>query len=874
MHIVSSHKSARTRSFCKFLLCSLLLAFSAAASAQQRIWYVSPLGGGDGTAWDKTTTFSVALQGAKPGDQIWLQGYETITSDNQYYKVPAANQGYTLPAGISLYGGFKGGETDPSERVTLGKAYDFRYRTSISGDFLTGDKIDETTLFFPPNESREDNAPSVLTVRTEDGKTTLVNGLSISGGQGVATYGGGIRVEGKGDYLIEQCFLAQNYALLGGAVYVAPEAGSNVSRIDRCAIFNNAAGTRSAGNNAGAGVYLAGSGAVYNTAIFNNQNGGMRISDKIRVINSTVARNSAAGIDLIEEYTSSLPVQNTVIWGNTYLYVEHSPKFEYCAYHEVVPLSDNSGMDADHNVFVSDKNQGFGNSAPFFESSSYLVGYDRTFDWRIKPYPEWSWALTLASVLVDKGNDDLYPETQAGQVDITKHRRISGSGIDIGAAEYQAVGASRIRYVREKVYGNGSGTSWDNATNDLQKAIDELAQLLETGGSDTDDELGEVWVAGGTYSPIANLDPAKTYTASFRMRDGISVYGGFNPDQPESQKDERQKPAVGANGHTAMSWEFATPTILQGSNYGGSCTWNSTARRWELTGESRHVVWFAPFGGKSDFEHPTILDGVQIRGGNAVGDVGRDDFATHRGGGIYMKGSNTLLSNSIVSMSHAADKGGGVYLSGGRIISSLIYNCNADGDGGAVYVEEEGLVLRSALTNNSAQNGAGIYMAGQEGSNPGYMILSTSVVSNNTSRSNAAVYARLGGVVLHSTITNNDTPRSTDAADQNASQTGGFYADEYGLMVSSVLWNNRIAERFVPMYAKSPTPQTVRFMNVAVSGSNNAIWNNTLQQDILMLADRNNVPREIGLSRSPSAAKCPPTETWRAASACRPDGRK
>lgn len=41
------------------------------------------------------------------------------------------------------------------------------------------------------------------------------------------------------------------------------------------------------------------------------------------------------------------------------------------------------------------------------------------------------------------------------------------------------------------------------------------------------------------------------------------------------------------------------------------------------------------------------------------------------------------------------------------------------------------------------------------------------------------------------------------------------------------------------MYAVNPTVKTVRFFNTAVSGMNNSVWNNTLQQDMVSLSDDN-----------------------------------
>lgn len=228
------------------------------------------------------------------------------------------------------------------------------------------------------------------------------------------------------------------------------------------------------------------------------------------------------------------------------------------------------------------------------------------------------------------------------------------------------------------------------------------------------------------------------------------------------------------------------------------------------------------------------------------------DFMTDRGAGVYM-GINATLEKCIVTENSSTGNGGAVYMYGGRVMNSLIYNNNADGDGGAVYVDNAGIVLASMLTNNSANNGSGAYLAHTgnwtDGKpHPEYLILSTSVVSNNTSRLNGAVYCAKGGVLMQNTITNNDCPTATDNTSANASQSGGLYVDSYGLVINSVLWNNTIQKRNIPMYAKNPTPSNVRFLYTALSGINNAVWNNVLQQEVISLAESNNIAEEGVLS--------------------------
>lgn len=837
----------------------LLLAFFLAgmAAAQSKIYYVSSQATdtGDGSSWANATTLTKALDKAVAGDQIWVQGFDTLTGGNLYV---APKEGFAVKSGVQLYGGFAGTESRLSQRVTLGKPYQLKYRSVLSGDILKNDTVGSVDLIFPANGTRSDNATHVLSVNLDPTQAsgnnntypTVINGFSIGNGQAAGTgdagKGGGIYVYGDnskgGVFRIERCFLISNYATQGGAVYVSSEVqnvNNGESLINQCVIYNNAAGDRAAVENQGGGVYLAGEATVVNTSIFNNGNGGVRLSSGSKVVNATIARNTGAGVDLTTA-SNSTNVYNSIIWGNTSLSAEHQPTFQNSAYHEVTADDKNS------NVYVAKENRDAA-AGPMFDAPSVKTSYDRDFNWRESAYPLWSWNVLEGSVMIDKGDNDYYDQNVYGSEDMAGNPRISGDRISVGAYEYQYLPATRIRYVKPTATGTGDGSSWDNASGDLQKMIDELAD------NNVSQQAGEVWVAAGTYKPQSQLISGMNYSASFRMRDGISVYGGFEGD--ETSKQERAK--------GTMPWDFTNVTVLEAAYYESKLAWTNS--KWTVGSDSRHVVWFAPMSGESEFTRVTTLDGVTVQGGYAQGNTGLDDFKTDCGAGVYMDGANAYLSNCIVRENYATGNGGGVYLKNGRVQTSLIYNNNADADGGAVYVENRGLVYRSMLTNNSALNGAGVYLYnGAEASSddpdhPEYLILSTCVVSNNTVRGNGAVYCDKGGVLMQNTITNNECVTATDATDVNASQTGGIYVDEYALVLNSVLWNNQMqGGTNIPMYARNPSAAKVRFLYNAISGVNNAVWNNTLQEQTLSLVDENAGKQDDGTSIGPRFTE--PTE--------------
>lgn len=792
----------------------------------------------DGSSWSTAMTLQQAIGTAKAGDEIWVKGYEAAGGENSYV-VPEG--GYTLESGVSLYGGFSGedGNTIDNREVIDKKAYRMKYRTVLTGDINRNDAVKDANFIFPGNATRGDNAKHVLTLNLKPTQTsgnnntlpTVVNGVTIARGHyhGDGGVGAGIYVTGDnsggGIYRIERCFFIENYANQGGALYVSntvKNVNGQECLIDRCGFFNNAAGERAVAENQGGAVWLAGAGTIVNTAIFNNENGGVLLgSNAAKVVNSTIVRNTGSGADGSEAY-----VYNTVIWGNSLLSTSDNvkPGFDHCAY----PETNVEGEPANGNVYLAAKNNEDG--GPHFSSPSLKTGFDTDYDILHSLYPLWTWEPMEATPLVDAGNDGAYAAGTYGSVDLNGDRRQQGT-IDIGAFEYQPVAAGRIRYVKQG--GTGDGTSWTNASGDIQRMIDELADNNPGG------QPGEVWIAEGEYEPQTQLISNASYSASFRMRDGISVYGGFAGGEASKTKRKlKTKP----EGEEVMPWEFEHTTVLKAAYYDRK-NLALNGNKWTLTSDSRHVVWFAPMQDEDPFTQVTTLDGVTIMGGYAQGGTGLDDFYTDRGAGVYMDGENAYLTNCTVTENNATGNGGGVYLRNGRVQSSLIYNNNSDQNGGGVYVDDQGLVHRSMLANNSARNGAGVYLDNSDEAQllPDYLILSTCVVSNNTASGNGAVYCNQGGVLLQNTIVNNKCVTATDLTDPNASQTGGVYINYYALVINSVLWNNIMQSTGtnIPMYAKNPDANRVRFLYNAMSGVNNAVWNDIRQEQTLSLVDEN-----------------------------------
>ena len=846
----------------------------------------------DGSSWDKAISLQQALAKVKAGDCIFAKGYTAseATKNKFYYTVPNRN-GFVLPSGVRMYGGFAGNETEinpehldnPANdpRSTAGSDLShMKYRSVLTADIDCNDTVSDTWLLFPQNSTRKDNASHVVTmslaptaVNPNAGNApTVLNGFYIVGGSASDSddsYGGGVYITdagtadnntGERGYDVSRCFFTNNYAERGGAIYVAANVKPNANRrayIRYNTLFNNVAGTRGADDNLGGGLWAEGRADIVNNLVYCNINGGMRVSELTTIVNNTISRNNSAGIDHTSPSTSNkLTVYNNIVWGNDRLNKYHpAPQFRNGAYYTHRGEADPGD---DTNVLLEESNNSADGATPNFKEPATSAIYDRSYTWTVTDYPEWSYAIDYGSALIAKGDPAQYNSGIWGDRALSADSRFgtddnNTTTIDIGAYAYTKVPASRRRYVKTAAAGgndDNDGLTWATAYASPQKAINDL--------NDGTGQRGEVWVAAGIYAPSTHITEDNNSPVAFLMHSGINVFGGFRGT--EASIDERDgyyddSADDQPNRDPQYTWKFRDQyrTIFQGE----ACStpvWNSTKGEWVFSSGSYHVVWFAPISangvGTSDnkvamFDKETVLDGVTIEGGRHTVESGSvsEGYLPNDGAGVLM-GENSILRDCVVRYCSASGRGAAVYNGGGRVEKCLIYNnVNTTGDGGGVYIDGFGIVSRCIITNNKARNGGGVYM--KKGKVADHAILALSVVANNENTANGAVYADQSGNLIHNTIVNNYTSTSTDESDDNASHTGGVYVNGYCYAVNNIIWNNRIKRtegsltttpaQQAQIYAANATADKVRFYNNALSSPNSAVWNNVYQSGTMSL---------------------------------------
>lgn len=186
----------------KQLINFTLLLFVCTASVQAgATYFVTPNGSGDGSSWQQATDLVTATTLARSGDQVWVAG-------GTYLPTSSADRSatFSLPANVSFYGGFNGGEMSLDQRTP-----------GNMPSILSGD-IGQQGL-------ASDNSYTV--VYMEDGNGIRLDGFIITNGVArdysealqPSTCGGGLYVNG-GQPMIVDCHFSANQARNGAAVFI------------------------------------------------------------------------------------------------------------------------------------------------------------------------------------------------------------------------------------------------------------------------------------------------------------------------------------------------------------------------------------------------------------------------------------------------------------------------------------------------------------------------------------------------------------------------------------------------------------------------------------------------------------------------------
>lgn len=214
------------------------------------------------------------------------------------------------------------------------------------------------------------------------------------------------------------------------------------------------------------------------------------------------------------------------------------------------------------------------------------------------------------------------------------------------------------------------GETWERAVATLDRGLD-LAEALVAEG----EPRVEVWVAAGVYVPSVDGlgDPR---TATFAMRSGVHMYGGFVGT--EGVREGRTPATIAANA-----------TVLSGD----------LSVHGEALGRAYHVVTGA---------NDATLDGFLVRDGQADG----PEASQRDGGGLYNMEVSPTVANVVFRANRAGQYGAAAFSrNASPSFANVVFEENEAGTGGALYAFGGNPSLTNVLfeDNWSPNAGGGFY---------------------------------------------------------------------------------------------------------------------------------------------------------------------
>jgi len=339
-----------------------------------------------------------------------------------------------------------------------------------------------------------------------------------------------------------------------------------------------------------------------------------------------------------------------------------------------------------------------------------------------------------------------------------------------------------ILYVKPVGSGAQDGSSWENASPDIQAMIN--AASIDT----------QIWITKGIYKPIRpanNLGVIELNNRdnAFVMKDNVSLYGGFTGNETTiAQRDVVANP-------TLLSGDFNEDDIITGN--GKTLTISNS------TENANHIIINRGF---------STIDGLTIRGGSATGgfsvQIGTSSINRDFGGGIYNINGILTLNNVTVIGNSATYRGAGIYTTNGslNINNCLIKNnLNTMLYGGGIYQQTGNITMANcSIIGNKAHNdsGGGIYFytgtVNIKNSNISYnyvnltgggihnylgaLYITNSLISNNSSNSAG------GGIISQAFV---DTiSKITNCTISNNTSSFGAGVTGKSNFINSIVWSN------------------------------------------------------------------------------------
>ncbi|MFN8357391.1 MAG: choice-of-anchor Q domain-containing protein [Spirosomataceae bacterium] len=538
-----------------------ILSFFAFSVYAQPIVYVTESGAGlkNGTNWSNAydnTQFQVAIDQAaslatvaNPA-QVWV-------ARGMYQ--PARFNYYGLRNNVAVYGGFAGNEISLNQRNYLVNACKIVENDPGVGISMKNIDVNQTAILdgfvFTNHGDIAQRSMIKNEANTTDCKPQIRNctftemyggggnyAISSYSGNGwecspsysncVVTkiYGGlfiaGCSADGNGSKVAPQyvnCIFSQNNSSYSVVVNDALNGGSAKSTFTNCLFYTNTS-TQPNLNSGGA---------------FTNRVYGSNAEAISTFNNCTLVGNFASGTTggAIYNYkdmnatggTCKSIVRNSIIWNNIAQGVSSQ-------------IGNSANASAD--VQYSDIEGGYAGIGNIAANPQFIDQYPSGTnlpDFRL---------LSQCSPCVNTGI--LAFVTQA--TDLDGNSRVYAGAVDMGAYEKAyAIGNYPILYVTTTGAGNKQGTSWANASNNIQFTVEMANCLVAKYGTPV-----QIWIAKGDYQ-------YNQYGTEVLIKNKVSIYGGFiGTESSLSQRNFRSNPTNIRNRVRFVMNSVSSATVIDG----------------------------------------------------------------------------------------------------------------------------------------------------------------------------------------------------------------------------------------------------------------------------------------------------------------------
>lgn len=378
----------------------------------------------------------------------------------------------------------------------------------------------------------------------------------------------------------------------------------------------------------------------------------------------------------------------------------------------------------------------------------------------------------------------------------------------------QPVSATVI-YVDADANGNDDGSSWQDAYNNLQDALDDA------------NSGDEIWVAKGTYTPSQKTDPNDARSATFQLVSGVGLYGGF--DATETSRDQRD-------------WVL-NETILTGDLDGNDVDVNDPCDLANETTRAENCYHVVTGAGAAT----TVVDGFTITKGHANGENCLD--ANSWAGGMYNSSSaSPTVKNCKFTYNYAWAEGGALVHRGDITVADCNFQENASqGDGGAVFSGSHGGSVpggnfaNCAFTNNFAgieggavtigyistayencvatdnhsEKGGGAFTIGGNGASSVPPKVTNCLIANNTAKNDGGAFNSVGTDLRlrNCTIVRNEAGRNGGGINNNSGSNP--------IVTNCIFWDNEADSSGGEIYNKSESGAEPNFSYCCIEGGLN-----------------------------------------------------